>query len=230
MHDLDRTAGRTQMEAEAFEFPGESEAFGQTEFQGEYQQEVLPEAEVQELAAELLSVSNEQELNHFLGNLIKRAGSFVGRVVRSPVGQALGGVLKTVARTALPIAGTALGNLVAPGIGGAIGGRLASAAGSALGLELEGLSQEDREFEVAKQFVRLAADATRTATAAPLSANAVEVARQAFAQAAQRFAPGLASEFDAAAGPYYAGGAASPYAGASGRWVRRGRRIVLYGV
>lgn len=37
-----------------------------------------------------------------------------------------------------------------------IGSNLASVAGSALGLELEGLSPEDREFEAAKQFVRFA--------------------------------------------------------------------------
>jgi hypothetical protein len=234
MHDLDRTLGRTQMESGPFEFTGEQETFGefQPEFQGEFQgefpgefqgeqQEVFHETELQELAAELLSVSNEQELNHFLGSLIKRAGSALGKVVRSPIGQALGGVLKTVAKQALPLAGSALGNLVLPGVGGMIGGKLASAAGSMFGLELEGLSQEDREFEVAKQFVRLATDATRAAVNAPPSANPSAIVQNAVAQAAQKFAPGLLSGTNAAA---YAGG------GMSGRWVRRGRRIVIYGV
>jgi len=223
MHDLDRTSGRTQMESGPFEFTAEGETFGEFqpevgEFEGE--QEVFQEGELQEIAAELLSVSNEQELNYFLGGLIKKAGSALGKVVRSPIGQALGGVLKKAAKTALPMAGAALGNLVLPGVGGMIGGKLASAAGSMFGLELEGLSQEDREFEVAKQFVRLAGDATRTALNAPPSVNPVAIAQNAVAQAAQKFAPGLAS------GPngLLAGG------GASGRWVRRGRRIVLYGV
>lgn len=226
MHDLDRTLGR---ESGPFEFTGETETFGEFqgefpgEFQGEFQgeqQEVFQETELQELAAELLSVSNEQELNHFLGSLIKKAGSALGKVVRSPIGQALGGVLKKVAKTALPMAGSALGNLVLPGVGGAIGGKLASAAGSMFGLELEGLSQEDREFEVAKQFVRLASDATRAAVTAPSAANPFAVAQSAVSQAAQKFAPGLVS-----------GTAGIPAGGGmSGRWVRRGRRIVIYGV
>jgi hypothetical protein len=76
-------------------------------------------------------------------------------------------VLKSVAKTALPMAGGALDNLVLPGVGGATGGKLASAAGSMFGLELEGLSQDDREFEVAKQYVRLAGDATKIALSAP---------------------------------------------------------------
>lgn len=224
MHDLDRTLGRTNMETETFEFTGEEETFGefQGEFQGESQgeyQEVFQEAELQELAAELLSVSNEQELNHFLGDLIKKAGSAVGKFVKSPIGQQLGGMLKGVAKQALPMAGAALGNLVLPGVGGAIGGKLASAAGSMFGLELEGLSQEDREFEAAKQFVRLAADATKTAVTAPSAANAAAVARDAVTQAAQKFAPGLVTGSNGRSG-----------GGLTGRWVRRGRRIVIYGV
>lgn len=222
MHDLDRTLGRTHMEAEAFEFTGEGEFTGEFQGEGEYsgEEEVFQEAELNELASELLSVSNEQELNYFLGGLLKKAAGAVGKVIKSPVGQALGGILKGVAKKALPIAGAALGNLVLPGVGGAIGGKLASAAGSMFGLELEGLSQEDREFEVAKQFVRMAADATRTAVAAPPAANPAAVARAAVVQAAQKFAPGLV----AATPDGRAGGATS------GRWVRRGRRIVIYGV
>ena len=152
---------------------------------------------------------------------MKKVGGFVGKAVRSPLGQQLGGLLKGVAKQALPMAGAALGNLVLPGVGGAIGGKLASAAGSMFGLELEGLSQEDREFEVAKQFVRLAADATKAAVTAPPAANPSAVARDAVAQAAQKFAPGLFT--GGSNGSHMAGGM-------TGRWVRRGRRIVIYGV
>lgn len=230
MHDLDRTLGRTHMETEAFEFTGEQEALGEFagefagEFQGEFgEQEVFNEAELNELASELLSVTNEQELNQFLGGLIKKAASAVGKIAKSPIGQALGGALKKAAKVALPMAGAALGNLVLPGVGGAIGGKLASAAGSMFGLELEGLSQEDREFEVAKQFVRLAGDATRAAVSAPASASptaAAAMARNAVTQAAQKYAPGLIA------------GAANGRTGGpnTGRWVRRGRKIVIYGV
>lgn len=59
-------------------------------------------------------IQSEEELEEFFGKLVKAAGSFI----KSPVGKTLGGVLKNVARTALPVAGAALGNLVAPGVGG----------------------------------------------------------------------------------------------------------------
>lgn len=249
MHNLDRTfmefetaneyegAGEYEQEGTAFEFNGEQE-WG----------EVLGETEVQELAAELLSVSNEQELNQFLGDLIKKAGRAIGSVVKSPIGQALGGVLKTVAKQALPIAGAALGNLIVPGVGGAIGGKLASAAGSMFGLELEGLSGEDREFEVAKAFVRLGADATKQAVEAAQQGTAVQSAvNAAIRNAAQKFAPGLLQEVSApsiqsaaAAGARLAQAqaaqsAAGPRhvcAGAKheGRWIRKGHRILLLGL
>ena len=51
-----------------------------------------------------------------------------------------------------------------------MGSKLASAAGSMFGLELEGLSYEDQEFEVAKQVVRLGGAAANIAAQAPQSA------------------------------------------------------------
>lgn len=208
MHDLDRTY--RQLEGESFEF----------EFNAEGQwAEVFQENELNELASELLEVQNDQELEQFLGNLIKKVGGAVGQVVRSPIGQALGGVLKTVAKQALPMAGAALGNLVMPGVGGMVGSKLAGMAGSALGLELEGLSAEDREFEVAKQVVRLSADAARTALTQG-GLNPQQSAQTAVGQALQRFAPGLAAQASTGNGTHHN----------SGRWVRRGNRVVLYGI
>ncbi len=49
--------------------------------------------------------------------------------------------------------------------------KLASAAGRMFGLELEGLSVEDREFEVARRLVRFALTATKNALSAPPAAN-----------------------------------------------------------
>ncbi len=217
MHDLDRTFMEQEEEGQAFEFTGE---------QQEQWNEVFQESELQELAAELLSVQNEEELNYFLGDLIKKAGKAIGAVVKSPVGQALGGVLKSVAKKALPIAGAALGNMIVPGVGGAIGGKLASAAGSMFGLELEGLSQEDREFEVAKQFVRLAGDATTQAVQAAQQGKAVQQAvKEAVTQAAQKFAPGLLQ-----AGPLQGDGQQHAGRKQHGRWTRHGNKIVLHGV
>jgi len=79
---------------------------------------LLSEADEMGLAVELLSVTSEAELDQFLGKLIQSVGKFV----KSPVGRALGGIFKTVAKKALPI----VGNLIAPGIGGVAGHLIAS--------------------------------------------------------------------------------------------------------
>lgn len=203
-----------QMDNLTMEFAGP-----QLEDEYEEEDEVFSEDQVQEYAAELLTVSNEQEFDYFLGDLIKAAG----KAIKSPVGKQIGGMLKGIAKKALPVAAGVLGNVVAPGVGGAIGSKLGSAAANLFELELEGMSAEDQEFEVAKQFVRLAADASKNAGKAPRGAPPARVAKQSMTNAARKFAPGLlngqaASEASATAG------------GQSGRWVRRGQRIVLLGV
>ena len=231
MHDLDRTLGRTQMEAENFfEFTGENEGetfgeYGEGEsFEFTAESEVFGEAEVNELAAELLSVSNQQELNQFLGDLIKKAGSGLRQVISSPLGQQLGGMLKSAAKSALPIVGSAIGNAIVPGIGGAVGGKLASMAGSMFGLETEGLSHEDRQFEVAKQFVRFGGDATQKALAmANQGSPAAAAAAAAVQQAAQRFVPGLVAGQAGAAASHFNG-----HVPRRGTWVRHGNKIVIH--
>lgn len=221
MHDIDRT----QMEYTA-ELPGfEAEQF---EFgEGEWSPEggaVLSEADEYELASELLGVASEEELDQFLGNLIKKVGRGAGKLIRSPIGQAVGGVLKGVAKKALPLAGGALGGYIGGPLGAKIGSGLASAAGSALGLEGEALAQEDQEFEGAKQFVRLAADTVSKAAAASPAADPRAVAQSAAISAAKQLAPGLLKKVGAAAGMPAAAGR-----GQSGRWARKGNSIVLYG-
>jgi hypothetical protein len=222
MHDIDRT----QMEYAA-EFQGgnaEFGEFGESEWSAEtFGETVLTEADELELAGQLLEVNSEEELDQFLGGLIKRVGSVAGKVIRSPIGQALGGALKGVAKKALPLAGGAIGGYFGGPLGAKIGSGLASAAGNALGLEAEAMEQEDREFEGAKQFVRVAAETVRKAAAAPASADPRAVAQSAALAAAQRLAPGLVGAAGAAAGPARRGGQ-------SGRWMRRGNRIVLFGV
>jgi hypothetical protein len=228
------------------------------------------ESEEMELAAELLDVRNEQELDHFLGSLISKAGKALGGFVKGPVGKALGGVLKQVAKTALPIAGKALGTLVGGPAGGAIGGGLASTAGDLLGLELEGLSGEDREFEVARQFVRFAGSAA--SHAAELEHGGAHRphhhrhhhprhrAHSAIMAAARRHAPGLLrrtvvaspipydpgvppddfpaddpgldgdADADTDSESYDPDGVVPAGTHRRGTWIRRGRRIILYGV
>lgn len=200
---------------------GEYEA-GEAETYGEAEMGVFSPAQELELAAELLEVSDEAELDRFLGSLIRKAGQTVGKFVKSPIGQAVGGVLKSAAKRVLPMAGGALGAFVGGPLGAKIGSGLASAAGQALGLELEGLSQEDREFEAAKQFVRFAGETVKNAASASPATPPSAAAQKAALAAAQRHAPGLLQSNGMRSGP--GEGMAQ---GRSGRWIRRGRSIVL---
>jgi len=199
----------------------ESEGNHAFETYGEYNQETpFSEAEEMELAAELLSVSNEAELEQFLGSLFKKAAGFI----KSPIGQQLMGTVKGLAKKALPMLGSAVGNMIVPGLGGAIGGKLASAAGSMFGLELEGLSYEDQEFEVAKQIVRLGGAAAVNAAQAPSSAPPEQVAQQALTTAAQQYAPGLIR----GVGQVGQNGRRRRCSHqTTGRWIRRGNSILL---
>ncbi len=230
MHNIDRNMlefgheGET-FESEQFEWPQGETEYGQTEgWFGEYQgegegewgYEVFSEQEMMELAGELLEVQSEEELDQFLGKLIRKAGQAVGSAIRSPIGRALGGVLKGVAKKALPLAGTALGTAVGGPLGGMIGRGLASAAGSALGLEQEMMAQEDREFAGATQFVKLAGQTVQQAVDG--GGDPRQAAQAAAREAARRHAPGLLAARRSAGG------------GQSGRWIRRGTRIVLLGV
>lgn len=240
MHNIDRT--QLEWENGSFEFEADPELYGESydelyeeaydelyaegyDTEAEMYDEtegVFDEAEEMELAAELLSISNEEELDQFLGKLFKRVSRGIRKVVRSPIFRPLGGMLKGIAKKALPIAGGALGTMIPiPGVGTALGAAAGKAAGKMFGLELEGLSAEDQEFEVARRFVRLAGDAAQEAASAPTSAPPQQVAQAALVSAAQKHAPGLLAG---------RGGQNRRQSGrrkASGRWIRRGRAIIL---
>jgi hypothetical protein len=210
MHDI----GQTSLESE-LEFPSELEE----ETSGPAAEGPLSEEEEIELATELLEVTHEEELEQFLSNLIQTVGNAVGQFARSDTGQALSNVLKDAAHQALPIVGRAIGQWAAPG-GGDVGADLAAQAGRVLGLELEGLSAEEAEFEAARQFVRFASEAARQACLAAPSATPQRAAQTAAVQAAQVHAPGLVPRLQGRSGSLWP---------RSGRWVRRGRNIMLFG-
>ena|SRR2546425_1179101 len=209
MHDIGRTQqeylGEAQeFQPEAFEFGGTGEVYGETlgeSFEAglhetgtfeTFEPQELPvnEALEMELASELLEVTSEEELDRFLGSLIRKATGAVGKFIRSPLGRTLGGLLKPLAKKFLPIAGGALGTFGGP-LGGMVGGKLANLAGRAFGLELEGMSSEDAQFEVARRFVRFGSAAANNAASAPPSADPRTTAQVAVTTAAQRHAPGL---------------------------------------
>jgi hypothetical protein len=215
----------TGFEAEQFEYPQGEWGAESGEFGG-----LFSEGEQMELANELLQVSNEAELEQFLGSFIRSAAQAAGKVIRSPLGQAIGGVLKGVAKKALPLAGGAIGGYFGGPLGAKIGSGLASAGGKALGLEAETLEQEDREFEGARQFVRLAADTVNKAASASGSGDPRSIAQSAAIAAAKQFAPGLLGQRGTAGGISGPIANVKPGRGQTGRWMRRANKIVLYGV
>lgn len=230
MHNLDRVLSNQEMfetgEFENFE-TGQNEYAHETfnEYQGESGQFPGQMSEM-ELAAELLSVSSEAELEQFFGKLIGKAFKGVKAFANSSVGKTLGGALRQVAKTALPSVGAALGSMIPiPGVGTAIGSMAGNALASALEMESGGVSSEDREFEVAQQVVRLATQAAQSAAQAPANANPNAVASQAVKSALQAIQPRAAS----VSAPGRPGSAAVPAGLRSGRWFRRGNAIVLVG-
>ena len=228
MHDIDRI--RLESESEMFEavpFETEQFEFGESEASSGETGEVFGETEQMELASELLEVTSEAELDRFLGDLISRAGQAVGKFVKSPEGQAIGGLLKGAAKQVLPGIGSAVGSYFGGPTGAKLGGDVASAAGRAFGLELEGLSGEDREFEVARRYVTFAGDAVENLALAPAGSNPRAAAKVAAVAAAKAYAPGLLSPVQSGMEPQ----SPSPLPTAhSGRWLRRGNKIVLYGI
>jgi hypothetical protein len=201
---------------------GEGEVFGEAGLYGEgemYGQEAaaspLGEVEEANFAAELMAVQSEQEMDQFLGRL-------VGRFARSsPVGRALGGILRQAARRALPVLAGGLGSFVIPGAGSVVGARLGSALASTFESEAAGLDPEQQQYEVARRFVRVAANAARQAAQAPPGIPPAVAAQRAVAAAARGYlAPGMLG----------APGRRGPrWRRRHGRWVRRGNAIIVFG-
>lgn len=145
-----------------------------------------------ELAQELLEITSEQELEQFLGKLVRSVAKGAGSLMRSPIGKALGGVLRGVAKTALPMVGSALGSFVAPGLGTVIGGKLGSMASSLLEAEeLEMMNEAEAELEAARRYVRWAAGTVRNSARAPRGVSPRIVVRSAAVSSARRYAPSL---------------------------------------
>jgi hypothetical protein len=235
MHDIDRVRLEIQPQSEIFETgPHEAEQFEQMEaFEfGEAEGEasaLLGETEQMELASELLEISSEAELDRFLGGLINRVGQAAGRFVSSPEGRAVGGVLKNAARQVLPAIGAPIGHYFGGARGARIGRDAAALAGSIFGLETEGLSAEDREFELARRFIDFAVEAVRRMLTGH-GGDPRATARRAVMAAAHAYAPGWARRSPTTGrAPAPQAAYASPVA-KSGRWMRRGRKIVLYGI
>lgn len=219
MHDLDLALHELEPEYEgsdALEWQSDG-----AEPEAEYDSEGFEQNEEYELATELLEATSDEEIDHFLGKLFKKATGALSRAASGP----LSSVIRSVAKKALPMLGTAAGTFFGGPLGASIGAKLGSSAGQMFGLELEGMSPEDQELEVARRVVRLASDAARQLSGAGPTGDLANAAKSAVMSAAARHAPGLLG----AVGP---GIASALHTGTaqSGRWIRRGRRIVLLGL
>jgi len=182
------------------------------------------------LAADLLDVKSEQELNYFLGDVISGATSAIGDFINSPTGQALGSGLKDVAKQALPLVGSTLGGRFGP-VGSQIGGALGSAVAGSFEM-----APEEQEWEAANTFVKLAGEAAKNAAQAPPGADPRAVAKNAIIEAAKIHAPGLVPQLtgeghcDCPSCRHHEGHHRHHHYGHSGRWYRHGNRIVVEGV
>jgi len=165
MHDIDSTrleASPDYHESQDFqEFAGDAGAQGEETFEMP-----MTEAEEEALAAELLGVSSEDEMDQFLGGLFRKLKRHLGGAAKFLAQNAgpLAGALKGIAAKALPSLGGALGTLIPiPGVGTALGAALGKAASNLLQSEMDNLEGEDQEFGMARRYVRLASQAIRQA-------------------------------------------------------------------
>lgn len=162
----------------------------------------------QELAGELLEVTDEAELDQFLGKVIKQAKGSLRDLLDSPRGRCPEGQpardAQALRRSHAPASSDAAGAPATPPTG----------------------PEGEEEFETARRFVRLAGSASRRATRYPSSTSPRSAARSAVAGASdatpQTASRGSTTETYRTCTPHC--GASLPSAGA---WRRDGENIVL---
>lgn len=165
------------------------------ELDGAAAETMVPRDEYGEMsfAARLLEAQSPAELAGVLKDLVARGGAGAAQA------QPIVGVLQRAARMVFPLNATR-----APA-------DLKRKAAAIFGMELEGLSPEDKEFELARRFVRLAGDAVGEARARA-GHEPARAAQLALLHAARRHAPGLLRQ-------------RAQTAQGTGRWRRLGNRI-----
>ena len=244
MHDLDRTLSTLDPETD-FETGFDDEMFGEG-FDDEFGLELeafetreaddfeanelealrtgrpFSEDEEIELATELLAVQNEDELEMFVEGFFSKLRRKFKKFRKSRFGRLLSPIVKKLARRGLSLAGSAAGGYIGGPVGARIGGRLASGAGRIFGLELEGLAPEDQELEVARRVVRFAGLAAANATQAPEGVDDESALRNILQATARRAAPGLLRNS-------FRGTRRVARGSRTGRWIRRGRHILVIG-
>jgi hypothetical protein len=166
------------------EYSPETEMFDaeNIEWATEAETGVLQETEEIGLALELLAVGSDRGLNHFITKLIRSVLRQTAHAFDPSMFNAIFGVLSRMTKVILRIAGGAHR--------ASVGQRLARVASRLFALELEGLSNEDREFQAARRCVRFLSEAIVNAVVVK-AGDPLAAARKATTTAAQRYAPGL---------------------------------------
>jgi hypothetical protein len=183
-----------------------------------------------------MEVQTEEEFENFLDDILGGIAKAAGGFLNSSTGKALGGLLKGAAKKLLPLAGTAIGGYFGGPAGASIGGNIAGALSGSLEME-----SDEMEWESARTFVRLAADAARNAALYPQGETPEDTAHRAVSDSAQKNAPALLVPAPGPQPPFPQPFVPSPSPMApqcpvcgvghrSGRWVRRGNHIVLSGI
>lgn len=196
-----------------FEFENEYEA----EFEDDFEMEVFSEDEELELAEQLLSAESDDELEYFLGSLIKKAVPFVGRLLKGRGKKLVRGLARKgmgMARRFLP----GLGRRASRAIGSRRFGQISNLARSFFGFELEMMAPEEQELEIAKKIIRTTKTAAKNLAKAaskgiPPTPQLVDKALKAAAK--KHLRPGGKK------GPGSRRG--------QGRWVRKGNTIIVKG-
>jgi hypothetical protein len=181
---------------------------------------------VEELAAELLAMTDEDQLEEFIGRLVRRGARAAGQALRSDVGRAVTGTVRDAAvgaaRQAIPQLGQAVGGAIGSrlgneDVGARIGQRLATSAlrRAGIGDREVGAADHEVQFEVAQQVVRFAEETGRTAARIQGSGDPQRVSLAAAEAAARR-----ASQPVRLSNP-------APSGARTGRWVRKGDTIVV---
>jgi hypothetical protein len=130
-----------------------------------------------EAATELLEVAGRPALPALLARLLRNAAQAAGGSVDRAVEGELVRLLQRAARVALPAASPTARDG-------------ATQASRFFGIELEGLSPEDQEFESARRFIQLIEAAAGDAAVASQRLPPAIAAWLAVSRAAKRFAPG----------------------------------------
>ncbi|WDZ82901.1 hypothetical protein [Micromonospora cathayae] len=147
-----------------------------------------------EFATRLLDATGEDELDRLVADLLGSAPRGGARFARTREGRQIGGILRDAASRVQPILSRGRDRPVGWNTGRGPVDPVAPAARRYFGVNVEGLSPEDQELELARSFVRFAREAVHETERRAGSGPPGRVVHHAAVTAANHLAPGLISD------------------------------------